>query len=263
MYEEIYTLDNTTSGIVAVKPGTDEIIKLDNNCNDKSMFRNKNLLEAALRRSNINNYDLGFILDGNFIPYSKVQQINYDLFQVFIDDKIVDIIPTFRDKVFKAGYFSFTDDPNGRLDYKEGRELNKALHNIVKTSAAYLLKNGTFKNSCVDASLTNITSGISPMKYEVYNNTTTMRIMRGFELVKVNESRKYFGEKVLPFMSDKDKYKNIYFCFTRDINEFKNDKEYQETADDIIVNMLSYIQTYYAEFNPKINMINFYLLIQL
>lgn len=263
MYEEIYILDGATSGIVAVKPGSDKIINLDNNCNDTSMFRNKNLLETSLHRSKINKYDLGFILDDNFIPYSKVQQISYDVFQAIIDDNIVDIIPTFREKILKAGYFSFTEDPNSRLDYKEGRELNKTLYNIVKTSAAYLLKNGTFKNSCVDASFTNVVSGISPMKYEIYDNTTTMRIMRGFELVKVNEYRKYLGERVLPFMNDKDKYKNIYFCFTRDINEFKNDKEYQEIADDIIVNMLSYIQTYYAEFEPKINMVNFYHSIQL
>ena len=216
MYEELYILDNNVSGIGAFKPGTDEIIKLRP---FNGIFRNKNLLDAELYRSKITNYDLGFILDGNFVPYSKVQQIDYDLYQTFIDGEVIDIIPTYRDRVFKAGYFSFTEDPNVRItDYVEGREINKKLYAATRSSAAHLLKNGTFRSSCIDESLSKISFNninISPMKYRVYENTTTLRLMRGFELVKVNEFRKYIEEKALPFLADKDKYKNIYFCDNR------------------------------------------------
>jgi hypothetical protein len=109
----------------------------------------------------------------------------------------------------------------------------------------------------------NNSTNITPMKYEVYDNTTTMRIMRGFELVKINEFRKSLGERVLPFMNNKDKYKNIYFCFSRDENEFKYDKKYHETAEKVLENMINYIELNHSDLNPHINMVNFYHQIQL
>lgn len=262
MYEEIYVLDNGTAGIVAVKPGTNELIKLGKYKN-QVMFRNKNLLEAELFRSNIKSYELAFILDGNIVPFSKVQQISYDLYQTFIDENVVEIVPTFRDKVFKAGYFSFTEDTETKMSYNEGRELNKVLYSAVKTAAAHLFKEGVFKSSSIDTSLCNSASNIGPMKYEVYNNTTTLRIMRGFELVKINEFRKSLDDKVLPFIGNKDKYKNIYFCFSRDENEHVDMRKYHETANEIIKLMLDYIEKYHMDLNPHINMVNFYYQIQL
>ena len=261
--QEIFTLDSTTSGIVAINPETDEIIEFGKQ-KERKMYTNIHLLETELFRNGIKDYKIGFLLDGNLIPYSKVQQISYNAYQTFIDGNVIDIVPTFKEKVYKTGYFSFTDDPNTKLDYKEGKEINKQLYGIVKSAATHLLKIGIFKTSCIDSVLCSIAPNIGPMKYEVYDNTTTLRIMRGFELVKINEYRKSLGQKVLPFMSDKDKYKNIYFCFSRDENEFKGDKKYHETADDIIKEMWNYIDWYHGEdLNPQINMVSFYHPIQL
>lgn len=261
MYEEIYVLDNTTSGIVALKPGTDEVIKLGKYKN-QVMFRNKHLLETALYRSNIKDYEIGFMLDGNIIPYSKVQQISYDLYQTFIDNQIVEIVPTFREKLFMAGYFSFTDDTETRMNYEDGRKLNKVLYYAVKSAAAHLFKEGYFKTSSIDNSLCN-NYVVEPIKYQVYNNTTTLRIMRGFELVKINEFRKSLEEKVLPFIGDKDKYKNIYFCFSMDENEFINIKKYHETADEVVRLMMEYLEKNHSDLVPHINMVNFHYQIQL
>ena len=262
MYGDMYILDGKGSGIVAIKPGTDEIIKMGK-FKEYSSFCNKNLLETELYRSDVMDYELGFMLDGKLIPYSKAQQIQYDLYQAVVDGELVDIVPTFKEKIYKCGYFSFTEDYITRMNYKEGREINKKLYSAVKNTAAYLLRNGVFKSSGIDASLCSIAPNIGPMKYEIFTDTTTLRIMRGFELVKINENRKIMNKNVLPFNSDKDKYKNIYFCFSRDENEFKGDKKYHEVAEDIIGSMIEYLERNYEELIPVVNMVNFYHPIQL
>lgn len=257
MYGKNFYLDGITSGIVIINSETGEIVS-------SKMYTNMQLLEADMYRKGVKNYKLGFLLKGKVIPYYKIQDVNNHYhYQTFIDNDIVDIFPTIKEKVYKAGYFSFTDDPDSKLDYKTGKEINKDLYAIVKTAASYLLKSGEFKTSGIDGVLCNIAPNIGPMKYQVYDNTTTLRIMRGFELVKINESRKNAGQKVLPFLGDKDKYKNIYFCFSKDENEFPGDKKYHETADNIIKMMFDYIDWYHEDLNPQINMVPFYHPIQL
>jgi hypothetical protein len=257
MNSDIYVLDCKPSGIVAVKPGTQEIIHLGN-YKELTVFRNKALLDAALERAGVKEYEYGFKLeDIGFVPYSKAQQISYDYYQTFTEDTIIDIVPTVREKMFMCGYFSFTDNPQERIeDWHEGSEVNIIFHTAVKEACAHLLKSGQFKASYRDYSMYDHgDKPITPIKYDVFNYTLNLRIMRGFELVKINESRSSMKENVLPFICKNDKYKNIYFCFSRDENEFKGDVMYRKKAEEILNKIEGYLLEKHPDLKPSVELV--------
>lgn len=260
MEEKIFILDTNNSGFVAVKPGTTEIINFNRGY---YLFRNKILLESCIERENVKDYEIYFYLDNEdekigLVPYDSCQKVG-EYYQYFHNDSIVSIVPTTREKVFKCGYISFGEDPTERItDYMEGKNINKDLYLKVKEACAYLLRSGKFKYSIKDDDMLPSDNSISPFKYGVYNYALNIRIMRGFELVKINEFRKRCMENALPFKGELDKYKNIYFCFCKDENEFKQFKIYNEIADDILKEIISYIEIHYPDTPVSLDNINFY-----
>ena len=259
MKSDIQVLDCNPNGIVATEPGTTNPIKFGK-AKELCYFRNKELLDAALYRENIKEYDCYFYIENfGFVNYDKFRKVSYDLYQGIVGDTILEIVPTTREKMYLCGYFSFTDSPKEKiLDYKEGKELNNVVFETVKESMAYLFRSGTFKSVSRDFSMYVGLNNITPLKYTVPGSTMNLRLMRGFELVKINEYRKKIGDKVLPFIGDNDKYKNIYFCFSRDENEFKGDKMYYDNANIIIGEAKSFLETNYSDLEPKIEMISSY-----
>lgn len=259
MKADIQVLDCNPNGIVAVESGTTNPIKLGKR-KELCYFRNKELLDAALYREDIREFDYCFYIEGfGFISYDKFRKVSYDLYQGIVGDTILEIVPTTREKMYICGYFSFTDTPKEKiLDYKEGKELNNVVFESVKDSMAYLFRAGMFKSVSRDFSMYVGENNITPLKYTVPDTTMNLRLMRGFELVKINEYRKKIGDKVLPFIGENDKYKNIYFCFSRDENEFKGDKMYYDNANLIIDEARDFLEMNYPELEPKIEMISFY-----
>lgn len=248
MQEEIYTLDAKPNGMVAVHKGTNQIIDLP-----RPVYRNKQLLESELCRSNIKNYDIGFMLDGKYLPISDFQEIMTGVYQSFVDDTIVNVIPIHRDQLIRCGYFSFMGDPEEKVpSYKEGIEINKVIFRAMKEATCYMLRTGKFKSGIRDTSITYMDDDkIAPFKYSGFDNTCAFRIMRGFELIKVNEIRKSCGEFVFPFIGKFDKFKNIYFCFSKDKHEFYQ-AYYKDYMNDIIDNILQYLEIHYPELKPTI-----------
>jgi hypothetical protein len=250
MKEEIFVLDCKPNGIVAVKPDTDEIIKFGK-FKEYYVFRNKHLLEVELYKSGIFDYDLGFILEGKFIPYKKVQQIAYDMYQFIDGETIVSIIPTTREILFRCGYFAFYEDPTERInDQLEGWAANRKVYSIVKEAAAQLFKAGVFKSTTMDPSFYPY-GGIYPFKYATYESSLNIRIMRVMDIIKINEYRRNCNEIALPFKPEMDKYKNIYFCFSRDESDY-NKKACYELSKDITDYMLEFIKTNYPEIEVKV-----------
>jgi len=264
MKTDIQVLDCNPNGILAVEPGTTNPIKLGKR-KELCYFRNKELLDAALEREKIKEFDYSFYTENfGFISYNKFRKVAYDLYQGIVDDTILEIVPTTREKMYLCGYFSFTDSPKEKiLDYKEGKELNTVVFEAVKDATAYIFRSGLFKSVNRDFSMYQGESNITPIKYTVYGSTMNLRLMRGFELVRINEYRKKVGDKVLPFLGENDKYKNIYFCFSRDENEFKGDKMYYDNANNIINIMKDFLIQNYPELNPKIEMVANYFPVRL
>ena len=272
MEQKMYFLEGDC-GIVAINPETNQVIEMGN-YKELTSFKNMELLKASLEREKIKNYKIGFIISDDkldepmFIDYSEVIKKKYYsgcYYQAISDNNIIEIVPIVREKMFKCGYISFTDNPQERIvSYQEGKELNNRLYNMVKEAASYLLRCGVIKSCEKDESICPIDSeNLSPFKYSLYGTTTTFRIMRGFELIKINENRKACGNKVLPFKANFDKYKNIYFCFCRDENEFKGDKVYHNIAEDIEKKIMDYLVKNYPDMNPTISFNDLYYPIKL
>lgn len=250
MKEEIYTLDGKQNGMIAMYKGTSNMIRIPKPC-----YRNKLLLESELHRFNFSNrdFDIGFLLDGKYIPITKFQEITPGIYQAFINETIVNVIPIKREQIIKCGYFSFVGDPEEKItNHKEGIKINKKVYRALREATSYMVRTGEFSHSEQDNSITYMADiNIAPLKYINSSDTCTFRLLRGFELVKINEIRKACGEYVIPFIGKLDKFKNIYFCFTKDKHEFANDY-YDNHMQYIIDTMMNYLETNYPELNPNI-----------
>lgn len=251
MQEEIYTLDGTNCSFVTIQKAPGGVYvryPFDNK------YRNEGLLRLDTTRMGINDYEIGVDINGEIYPLSIFQEIQPGIYQAFIDDTIVSIIPTVHERVMKCGYFSFTDTPFERItDYKEGSEINKRVYIALREANSYLFKCGYYKSCCRDSSLVymNINTNIAPLKYTTMDNVS-LRIMRGFELIKINELRKSCNEYVFPFNGKIDKYKSIYYCFTKDKHDHTSDKEQYETIESFEILIMEYLKENYPELNPKI-----------
>lgn len=265
MQEEIYTLDGKNYALVPIKKLLNEEKDYTKNCiffpdDKRHRYRNEELLRSDLYRLNIKDYDIGVDLDGFIYPLSSFQEVQKGMYQAFLDDFIITVIPINHEKVVKCGYISFTDTPAEKIsNFEEGANINKTVYRALKNCTCMMLRSGIFKDSERDESMTFMRSDthIAPLKYTEFESTLSLRIMRGFELVKINEIRKSCNEFVFPFNIDLDKYKNIYFCFSCDRHEHDIQTNYYSMKSNKILNqILEYMEENYPELKASINYMN-------
>jgi hypothetical protein len=249
MQEEVYTLDGKTNGMMATYKGTNNIIELP-----KHAYRNKQLLESELYRSNIKRYDIWIKIDNNYYPLSIFQEITPGIYQAFTGNMIKSVIPINSEYLIKSGYFSFLGDPEERINnYKDGIEINKKVFRAIREATSYMYRCAKFKQIEQDKNIAYMGDNdkIAPFKHTVYDSSLNFRIMRTFEFIRVNEVRKSCNDHLIPFYGKFDKFKNVYFCFCRDKHEFKNEY-YEDSISDILNEILNYINTNYPELEAKI-----------
>ena len=139
------------------------------------------------------------------------------------------------------------------MDYEEGKAISEKCYNALLDCLALEQKEGKISKSEVDQ-LHSTTTFLT--KRRVYNSTLTLRIMRGFELVRVNKFRKELEFKVFPFDNNVDKYKNVYFAFSKNNDEKLNDKVYFGTLYSTLNSIKSKLQTQYPDLLADFKVIN-------
>ena len=80
--------------------------------------------------------------------------------------------------------------------------------------------------------------------------------MRGFELVRINKFRKELEFKVFPFDNNVDKYKNIYFAFSKDYDENISEKISYNKINNILNNLKKDLNIYYPYLLADYKIIN-------
>lgn len=256
MKENEINLNGTTSGIVALDQNG-SIIKFGNYKKKLSLFKNILLLEAAIERESKNIYELGICIDGNIIPMSKVIKES-DYYEYFVNENEVSYIyPEIKDKIIMCGYFNFGNSPCERTKDKEaGKEFSKNIYTATEKNLCYQQRKGLLKTAHhVHGHLFNIHGKL--LTKTTYGNTLVLRIMKPYDLLQVNNMRRECEFRVLPFKKENDNYKNLYFCFSRDIYEFPGDKKYYDAAYNILDEMIEYFDTVYPELEVGYEVIMF------
>ena len=258
MKEIEYSLDGVTKGFVALKPGTDEIWKLGN-YGELSLFTNLRVLEAAIERKNVPfEYELGFSIDGKIIHMGDKVLKPENYYEYFSgENEISYIYPKINsEKMIICGYLTFGDSPKVRTTDKEfGKAFSKNIYHAVSKALCYNQRKGLFKSgkNIVGAA---ISTDEKVLTRSVYKSTLVLRIVSPYALFQINNFRKDCY-RALPFIKEYDNYKNLYFFFSRDENEFKVDGPYIHNAYEIIDEILNYLHEVFPELNANVDMIKF------
>lgn len=255
MKEEIYTLDGTECAVIPIKKIILDGKKYYLKHQIGKKYRNARLLSIEMDNIGIRNYDIGFDLNGEIYPISIFQETQKGIYQSFSDDDIITVIPTTHEEVIRCGYILFTDNPYEKLsNCKEGSEINKMVYKTMRDCTTYFLRSGYFDSTIKDSSMVYLSSAnIAPFKYNFGDSTLSFRYMRWFELTKINQIRKTCNDFVLPFSTEVDKYKTIYYCFTKDKHEHCIDNEkYNKDIDNTLSNIISYISSKYPNLKSSI-----------
>ena len=259
MKEIEYSLDGITKGIVALKPGTDEILKLGN-YKELSLFTNLRVLEAAIERKDTPfEYELGFSIDGKIIHMNKVLKPENSYYEYFSgENEISYIYPEINsEKMIICGYLTFGESPKVRTVDKEfGKVFSKNIYHAVSKALCYNQRKGLFKSGKTIPGAAIITDE-KILTRSVYKSTLVLRIVTPYALFQINNFRKDCDLRALPFIKEYDNYKNLYFFFSRDENEFKVDGPYIHNSYEIIDEILNYLHKVFPELNANVEMIKF------
>ena len=262
MKELEFYLDGETNGIVALNEN-EEIISFGKGIVKQSLFKYIDLLKAAIEREKITKYDIAFILnykkkDQVIIPASKCLKPSPDYYEYFdLENDTVTIIcidNVSAEKIICCGYFTFTDTPNDRItDSEEGKKLSNYCHKAVLECLALEQRKGNISKSEVDHFHS---SEVFLTKRRIYGSNISLRVMRGFELVKINQFRKNLEFKVFPFDNNIDKYKNIYFVFTKNNDENLPDKVIYAIMYQMLDKITKDLKDLYPDLLPQNRIIN-------
>ena len=255
MKEEIYTLDGTECAVVPIEKVIQNGKKYYLRHSVEKKYRNSRLLKVEMDMLGIKNYDIGFDLNGDIYSISMFQETQKGLYQGFINDDIITVIPTIHEEVVKCGYILFYDNPYEKINNcKDGSEINKTVYKVMRECSTDLLRSGFFESTIKDTSMVYLSSiNIAPFKYNYSDSTLSLRYMRWFELQKINVIRKNCNDFVLPFSTEVDKYKTIYYCFTKDKHEHCVEQEkYINDINNTLKTIISFISNKYPELTPNI-----------
>lgn len=256
MKEKEINLDGATSGIVALNENG-EIIKFGN-YNELSLFKNIHLLESVMERDHKSFHHLGICINKDIIPMNKILK-DSDYYEYFDNenDMVSYIYPENKEKIIMCGYLNFGDTPCERTTNKEeGKAFSKYITEILSKNLCYQQRNGILKSGDhIHGHLFNIHGQIATKL--VYGNTLILRFMKPYDLLQINNMRNNCELRVLPFKKEFDNYKNLYFCISRDVNEFPGEKIYYDTAYSTLDSICDYFSTVYPELNVKYDIIMF------
>ena len=254
MKELDFLLDGKENGLVAInEDGNIMSIGDYHYRSGEKLFKNIELMKALIEREGITSYDVAVVLDykketQKIIPSEKLLKPSPDYYE-YLDlgnDEIYTIcldIP--KETLIYSGYFTFTENPNERItDYDEGKAISEKCYNALLECLALEQRRGHISKSEVDH-MHSVATFLT--KRRIYNSTLSLRIMRGFELVRVNRFRKELEFKVFPFDNNVDKYKNIYFAFSKNNDENISDKIYFGSMYKILNNIKETLQTQYPD----------------
>ena len=241
-----FILDGINNGIVATND-QGEILSFGKWQYKQELFKSVSLLKAKIEKEKIVNYTIGVVInykqkDQEVIPEYKLLKPNPDYYEYmdFINDQVYDIyLDVPKEKILAAGYFTFTDSPTEKImDVEEGIKISKMCYGELLKAVALEQRRGSISKSEID----HINSSVFLLKRRVYESTVSLRLMRRFELVKINEYRKSIQIRSFPYNNNMDKYKTVYFVYTIDSNE-------------IIPNNVSYGIMYNSLKNIKENLV--------
>ena len=223
-------LDGTNSGFSAMYVGDNKLIKFTNNL---TRFRNLDLLIAEIEKAGTVNYMLGITDNNLFIPWKCITPTDDGRYMYFSDSgKIINIAKkNKKEKVIFTGYFLFGDEPKVKMsDFEEGKQINKKYYTFLKDAFSREIRSNRIKDCSVDEN--------EFLTYSFRTTTAKIRISKNNNLVVVNQKRKEEGKKVLPFDKDLDKFKTIYFCATKEINDTTDEKIIREILEDFLDKIL-------------------------
>lgn len=259
MKELDFLLDGKENGLVAINEDGN-IMSIG--YYHQKLFKSIELMKALIEREGITSYDVAVVLDykketQKIIPSEKLLKPSPDYYE-YLDlgnDEVYTIcldIP--KETLIYSGYFTFTENPNERItDYDEGKAISEKCYNALLECLALEQRRGHISKSEVDH-MHSVATFLT--KRRIYNSTLSLRIMRGFELVRVNKFRKELEFKVFPFDNNVDKYKNIYFAFSKNTEERLNNKAYNESTKCILNNIKEELNKQYPDLLADYKIIN-------
>ena len=235
MKNDDYYLDGKENGIIAIDPSTGNPIK---GLGGKYVYENKHILLSYLEKTHVKNYELVFILKGQIIPYSKVME-NLESYQCFLDDTVVNIFPQVENKLVACGYFSFDDNPTELIqDFETGLNVNYNNYSMVLNAISHMIRSGKLLKRENDI--------YGKYCYRIPGTTIALRVLKCNYLVKENEFRREAEVKVLPFDKNMDRFKNVYWYFSKDMDDTTNDIETNKKISSFLQEIDNYINNNYG-----------------
>lgn len=251
MKELDFLLDGKENGLVILNKEDGNIMTIGRY--HQTLFKSIELMKATIEREKVTSYDVAVVLNYKsknqiIIPSEKLLKPSIDYYE-YIDlnnDQFYTIcLDVPKETIICSGYFTFTENPNERItNYEEGKIISEKCYNALLESIALEQKKGNVAKSEVDH-MHSVATFLT--KRRIYNSTLSLRIMRGFELVRINKYRKDIEFKVFPFDNNVDKYKNIYFVFSKNNDENISDKIYFGSMYKILNNIKETLQTQYPD----------------
>ena len=259
MKELEFYLDGKENGLVVLNKDGD-ILSLGRY--HQVLFKNIDLLKATTEREKVFDYDVAIILnykkkDQRIIPNGKLLKPcpdYYEYIDLENDESIIISTDNPKELLIRSGYFTFTENPNERItDYDEGKQISEECYRALVNCIALEQRKGNISKSDVDH-IHSVATFIT--KRRIYETTLNLRIMRGFELVRINKFRKELEFKVFPFDNNVDKYKNIYFAFSKDYDENISEKISYNKINNILNNLKKDLNIYYPYLLADYKIIN-------
>ena len=260
MKELDYLLDAKENGLVALNPEDGTIMSIGRY--HQTLFKSIELMKALLERERITSYDVAVLLnykkkDQMIIPSEKLLKPSPDYYE-YLDLEKGEIhticLDVQKETLICSGYFTFTRNPNERItDYEEGKAISEQCYNALLECIALEHRRGNISKSEVDL-MHSVATFLT--KRRIYDSTLNLRIMRGFELVRINKFRKELDFKVFPFDNNVDKYKNIYFAFSKNTDENLSDRMYSGILLGVLKNIKENLQTQYPDLLADYKIIN-------
>ena len=265
MKELEYYLDGEQNGFVALNENG-KIISFKFANIRQELFKSIELLLGAIERKIESiKYNIAVALgyktnNQKIISLSDLLKPIPDLYEYFDfknDEVIMICVEPTNEKMIGSGYITFTDSPNERItDVSEGIEISKKCYKALLNVLAKEQRKG---NMCkIETDYKHGAAVPYLTKRRIHRSTLNIRVMRGFELVKVNQFRKEFDLKAFPFDKNVDKYKNIYFVFSRDREEHMSDKVYRNIMRETLDNIKESLKIQYPDLLADYNIISEY-----
>ena len=255
MKEKEFYLDGEENGFLGLDQDNN-IISISNKYMNQILYKNLDLLKASFERNRITNYRIYVVLNLNhddqmMISLNHLLQPSPDYYE-YIDiennEYYTICLENPKEVLTCYGYFTFTDNPDERIqDYNTGVEQNNIFYNALMDAISTETRKGSIMNTSIDQ--THVMATYIE-KRRIYGSSLNLRIMKGYELVRINKFRREFEFKVFPF-KNVDKYKNIYFAFSKYNNEKLPDKIFYDKSYEILNNVRDYLKDKYPELNPN------------